>query len=89
MSPRARPSICFRGHSPRHLKRENDIARISRSRRGRRLAFTGREGCGKRDGGGYFIVYGLIMLVNISPGDDSSGGTNEAPRLRATPRVGT
>lgn len=34
-------------------------------------------------GGGYFIVYGLIMLVNISPGDDSSGGTNETPRLRA------
>lgn len=29
----------------------------------------------RRRVGGYFIVYGLIMLVNISPGDDSSSGT--------------
>lgn len=32
------------------------------------------------EGRGYFIVYGLIMLVNISPGDESSSGTNGLTR---------
>lgn len=33
-----------------------------------------------KEGRGYFIVYGLIILVNISPRDELSSGTNGLTR---------